>query len=239
MGLANYINWLAFCVSYMASIAFGNAGSRKSVQADLSLERLSPQLTQQRLWSTIVLVLFLLLLPGCAQEKAAQDLGDMGEPAAMPTSDSLEVIQVLKIACPSFADGQEIPAIYTCQGADINPRLDISGIPSGAKSLVLIVDDPDAPRGTWVHWVVWNIRPQGRIDESSVPHGAMQGLNDFGEHDYRGPCPPSGVHRYFLRLYALDTMLGISEDSRRTDVDAAMQGHILATAELIGTYRKK
>jgi hypothetical protein len=123
---------------------------------------------------------------------------------------------------------------------DVNPPLMVENIPPKAKSLALIVDDPDAPRGTWVHWVLWNVDPGTReIKEQSIPTGATQGMNDFGNRDYGGPCPPSGTHRYFFKLYALDTALTLGPDANKAALEAAMKGHILDKAELIGLYERK
>ena len=145
----------------------------------------------------------------------------------------------LQLVSPAFKHNELIPKKYTCDGKDINPPLLIENIPSGAKSLALIVDDPDAPVGTWVHWVVWNINPDTReIKEDSVPKGAQQGVNDFRKNDYGGPCPPSGTHRYFFKLYALDTMLNLSSKTKKGDLEGAMKGHILEKAELVGLYRR-
>ena len=151
-----------------------------------------------------------------------------------------EDIQNMKLTSPVFENNQLIPSKYACDGEDINPPLQISEVPEGAKSLVLIVDDPDAPMGTWDHWIVWNIDPDtGKIEEDSVPEGAVEGLNDFRKHSYGGPCPPSGTHRYFFKLYALDTQLELDDSSRKKDVERAMKGHILDTAELIGLYQRQ
>ncbi len=144
----------------------------------------------------------------------------------------------LKLTSPAFSHNGQIPQKFTCKGDDVNPKLDISGIPSGAKSLALIVDDPDAPRGTWVHWVIWNIPPTGKIGEDSVPQGASEGMTDSGMPGYGGPCPPSGTHRYFFKLYALDITLNLSPDARKPDLENAMRGHILAQTELIGLFSK-
>ncbi len=144
------------------------------------------------------------------------------------------------ISSTAFENNGGIPAKYTCDGMDINPPLAIHGTPAGAKSLALIVDDPDAPRGIWVHWVVWNIDPKTTaIGEDSVPKGAAQGINDFRKHDYGGPCPPSGTHRYFFKLYALDTQLNIGPNSEKTSLEKAMQGHIISQAQIMGTYKRK
>jgi Raf kinase inhibitor-like YbhB/YbcL family protein len=113
-------------------------------------------------------------------------------------------------------------------------------VPSEAKSLALIVDDPDAPVGMWVHWVVWNIDPSTReIAEDNVPRNAAQGKNDWKRNTYGGPCPPSGVHRYFFKLYALDTRLNLGTGTVKTDLEKAMHGHILGKAELIGLYKRR
>jgi len=145
----------------------------------------------------------------------------------------------LTITSPAFAGKSAIPARYTCDGEDINPALQIGAVPNGAKSLALIVDDPDAPAGTWVHWVVWNIPPQTReIPENGLPAGAVQGLNDWKRNSYGGPCPPSGTHRYFFRLYALDATLNLAATTSKAALLRAMQGHIIAQGELMGTYRR-
>lgn len=143
----------------------------------------------------------------------------------------------MKLTSPAFEHNQNIPKKFTCQGEDINPELNISEIPEGAKSLALIMDDPDAPMGTWVHWVVFNIQPAAaQIKENSIP--GKQGYNNFGRNDYGGPCPPSGTHRYFFKLYALDTLLNLKEGIKKEDIEKAMDGHILGKAELIGLYKK-
>jgi Raf kinase inhibitor-like YbhB/YbcL family protein len=145
-----------------------------------------------------------------------------------------------KLASPAFVNNGYVPAHYSCDGTDINPPLEIAGVPAGAKSLVLIVDDPDAPIGMWVHWVVWNIDPATReIAEDSVPSGASQGKNDWKRNSYGGPCPPSGVHRYFFKLYALDVKLNLGSGATKSELEKAMHGHALASAELIGLYKKR
>lgn len=143
----------------------------------------------------------------------------------------------MKIRSPEFKHNGFIPAKFTCQGDDVNPPLVIESIPEGAKTLVLIVDDPDAPMGTWVHWVLVNMPVTGKIEENSII--GKQGLNDFGRKDYGGPCPPSGTHRYFFKIYALDSELNLGEDAGKPDVEKAMEGHMLDKAELIGLYKKK
>lgn len=142
----------------------------------------------------------------------------------------------LSVSSSAFENNKLIPAKYTCDGANVNPPLTIEGVPDGAKSLVLIVDDPDAPMGTFDHWVVWNIPPTSKIEENAVP--GTEGVNDFRKRSYGGPCPPYGTHRYFFKVYALDTKLDLSPNSRKKDVEKAMQGHVLAKGELIGLYRR-
>jgi Raf kinase inhibitor-like YbhB/YbcL family protein len=143
----------------------------------------------------------------------------------------------MNITSPAFGDNQAIPGKYTCQGEDINPPLQISGIPDGTKSLALIVDDPDAPGKTWVHWVVFNIPVTQEIKENSIP--GSPGFNDFGRNAWGGPCPPSGTHRYFFKVYALDSTLNLKEGAKKQELEAAMQGHTLGQAQLIGLYKKK
>ncbi|MBI5388772.1 YbhB/YbcL family Raf kinase inhibitor-like protein [Candidatus Woesearchaeota archaeon] len=142
----------------------------------------------------------------------------------------------MELNSPAFAHNTLIPTRFTCQGEDMNPPLEITNLPTGTKSLVLIVDDPDAPGGNWDHWVVWNIPPTTTLEEDEVPEGAVEGINDFGKHTYGGPCPPKGTHRYFFKLFALDTILALPEASGKQEVLAAMQGHILADATLVGLY---
>ena len=143
----------------------------------------------------------------------------------------------MKVTSQEFKNGTSIPKRFTSEGVDVNPALDIADIPAEAKSLALIVDDPDAPRGTWVHWVMYNIPVTARIEEDSVP--GEQGLNDFGEIGYGGPSPPSGTqHRYFFKLYALDTELALSGRVNKRAVEEALKGHIVDKAELLGVYKR-
>lgn len=145
----------------------------------------------------------------------------------------------MKLTSPAFTSNSDLPSKYTCDADNISPPLQIADLPEGTQSLALIVDDPDAARGDWVHWLLWNIDPSTtEIAENSVPSGAIQGLTDFGRNDWGGPCPPSGTHRYFFKLYALDTTLDIPASSKKADLQSAMQGHILDQAELIGTYQR-
>ena len=142
----------------------------------------------------------------------------------------------MKIKSPAFEQDQMIPAKYTCQGEDINPQLIISNIPKEAKSLALIVDDPDAPAGTWTHWVVFDIPVENsEIKENTIP--GTQGLNNFGRNEWGGPCPPSGTHRYFFKIFALDTDLKLKEGTEREVVEKAMKEHVLDKAELMGKFQ--
>ena len=146
----------------------------------------------------------------------------------------------MKISSSAFQDGSVIPSKYTCDGEDINPPLEIKDIPEGTKSLVLIVDDPDAPMGTFLHWLVFNINPDvSLIEENSLPEGAVQGRNDFGKENYGGSCPPSGEHRYFFKIYALDSKLELAAGSNLKEVEEAIRGHILDEAQLVGLYQRK
>jgi Raf kinase inhibitor-like YbhB/YbcL family protein len=144
--------------------------------------------------------------------------------------------EAMELKSPEFKDSQFIPAKFSCEGKDVNPALVIENIPQAAKSLALIVDDPDAPMGTWVHWVVFDISPVSGIEENSIP--GKQGTNSSGGKNYHGPCPPSGVHRYFFKIYALDMVLNLKEGVGKEQLEKAMQGHILANAQLLGLYKK-
>jgi Raf kinase inhibitor-like YbhB/YbcL family protein len=146
----------------------------------------------------------------------------------------------MKIYSPEFNDNAMIPTKFTCQGQDINPQLLFEDIPEDAQSLVLIMDDPDAPMGTWVHWVLFNMPVDVTgIPEDSVPDNAVQGLNSWPKNNYGGPCPPSGTHRYFFKLYALDSELELDDTATKKDVEQAMQGHIIERAEYVGLFKKE
>jgi Raf kinase inhibitor-like YbhB/YbcL family protein len=155
-----------------------------------------------------------------------------------------------EITSTEFRSGGEIPIRYTCEGEDTSPALAWRDLPAGTRSLVLIVDDPDAPdpaapKMTWVHWVLFDLPPESRgLPEGAgsgkgLPEGTRVGRNDWKRADYGGPCPPIGRHRYFHKLYALDRRLSLPDQPSKQDVEAAMQGHVLATAELVGTYEKR
>ncbi|MAG12812.1 YbhB/YbcL family Raf kinase inhibitor-like protein [bacterium] len=145
----------------------------------------------------------------------------------------------MKITSSAFEHNQIIPEKFTCDGENINPALGFSDIPRETKSLVLTVDDPDAPAGLWVHWTVWNIAPgMTTIAENSVPEGGIEGVTNYGEPGYGGPCPPDGEHRYFFKLYALDIELDLPKDADKNILEEAMIGHVLDKAELIGLYTR-
>jgi len=150
------------------------------------------------------------------------------------------------ITSTAFSEGQPIPRKFTCQGSDVSPPLKWTGAPSNARSFALVADDPDAPVGTWVHWVLYNL-PAASTDLAentqklaALPGGARQGVNDFHQPGYGGPCPPPGKpHRYFFKLYALDTLLDLKPGATKKDVERAMENHILGQAQLMGTYQRK
>ncbi|MFB0525525.1 MAG: YbhB/YbcL family Raf kinase inhibitor-like protein [Phycisphaerae bacterium] len=151
----------------------------------------------------------------------------------------------IKIGSPAFEEGGMIPAKYTCDGADVSPPLKWEAVPEGTKSVALISDDPDAPMGTWVHWVIFGLPADARELAENIPHdktlpnGAKQGTSDFGRIGYGGPCPPSGTHRYFFKIYALDTELDLEAGARKRDLLRAMESHILAEGQLMGKYKRQ
>jgi len=177
-------------------------------------------------WSVAAGVLLLVVaLPGCR--------------------DSIARGQTMNLSSTSFQDGSQIPAKYTCSGTGISPQLAWSAPPAKTASLALIVVDPDAPRGTWVHWVLYNLPagtralPEGLPALGQLPDGALQGRNDFGKIGYGGPCPPPGSpHHYVFTLYALDAKLNLPVGATQAQVEAAMQGHILANVRLVGLFQR-
>lgn len=142
----------------------------------------------------------------------------------------------MKLTSKGFEHNQQIPKKFTCQGKDVSPGLSVAQVPDGTESLALIMDDPDAPGGTFVHWVAYDIPVTERIEEGASP--GTQGVNDFGRNGYGGPCPPSGTHRYVFKLYALDKKLGLRPGLSKKNLEEAMEGQILQKAELIGLYAK-
>jgi Raf kinase inhibitor-like YbhB/YbcL family protein len=150
-----------------------------------------------------------------------------------------------ELTSPAFANGGAIPRTYTCDGQDISPMLQWSNPPTGAQSFALIADDPDAPAGVWVHWVLYDLPsgtralPEGLAPDASLPDGSRQGKNSWGRLGYSGPCPPGGTHRYFFKLYALDAILNLAPGATKEQLLQAMQGHHLAEVELMGTYNRQ
>ncbi|MFH1194378.1 MAG: YbhB/YbcL family Raf kinase inhibitor-like protein [bacterium] len=150
----------------------------------------------------------------------------------------------MKITSPAFTEGTMIPARYTCDSINVSPQLEWTGAPQNTKTFTLICDDPDAPVGIWVHWVVFNIPgsvtslPEGIEPKDILPDGSKHGKNDFGKLGYGGPCPPGGTHRYFFKLYALDTELNLKPGIKKADLEKAMQGHVLAESQLMGKYKR-
>jgi hypothetical protein len=202
----------------------------------------------QRLKSIVVLVLTVIIflsLSGCLESDDVQkENTDMLNGSAADIEDNLTasleydamLSETLTVTSSAFEDGGAIPAKYACDGENINPELEISGVPAEAESLLLIMDDPDAPMGTFTHWVVWNISVASQIEENSIP--GVEGKNSVNQASYTGPCPPSGTHRYFFRIYALDIELDLESGSGREFVEDAMNGHVLACGELMGTYSR-
>ena len=162
------------------------------------------------------------------------------QPAATPKEEKVG----LKVTSTAFTEGQPIPKQYTCDGINISPPLEWSGVPQTAKTIAIICDDPDAPVGTWVHWVLYNLTSDkiGLIENTpateTLPGGGMQGTNDFKKFGYGGPCPPSGTHRYFFKLYALDAELSLKSGATKADLEKAIEGHIVSQGQLMGTYRR-
>jgi Raf kinase inhibitor-like YbhB/YbcL family protein len=179
----------------------------------------------------VAAVLLLLFGAGCRSGS---------EPAALG-----EFPMSIQLSSPAFTEGNPIPAKYTCDGGDVSPPLAWSGVPEAAKSLALIVDDPDAPVRTWVHWVLYGLSPgltelnEGLVKSATIEGLGVQGNNDFRKPGYSGPCPPRGKpHRYFYKLYALDTTLSLPAGATKGDLEEAMRGHILAQGQLIGSYSR-
>ncbi|AQT70103.1 putative kinase inhibitor protein [Anaerohalosphaera lusitana] len=181
---------------------------------------------------TLLLLVGTLCIAGCARDRDAAGKGEESE-------------MTIEITSPAFEEGQSIPARYTDDGVNISPPLNWKGLPEEAKSLAIIADDPDAPAKTWVHWVVYNISPEssgldeGMAKDEKMPDGTMQGMTDFGSVGYGGPAPPSGTHRYFFKIYALDKKLDMSPGAAKDELLKAMGGHIIAQGQLMGTYSRE
>lgn len=165
--------------------------------------------------------------------------------ATLTAPGPLSAAGTIVVKSPSFEEGKTIPQKHTCDGEDVSPQLAWTGVSEGAKSLAIICDDPDAPAGTWVHWVLYNLPADAVGLEEKVPpretlpSGARQGKNDFRKIGYNGPCPPGGTHRYFFKVYALDRLLDLPPGATKAELVRAMEGHVLAQGSLMGTYSRK
>lgn len=201
--------------------------------------------TRHSIGTTFVtfLLIIVLSISGCIEP-------NMEDPDVVPDPDDVNItpdepsvledildedsVKELNVTSPDFNDGTIIPAKYTCDGDNVNPSIEIGNIADDVVSLLLIMDDPDAPSGTFTHWIIWNLDPNMKITENDNP--GVEGLNSAGYSSYVGPCPPSGTHRYFFKFYALDTELDIEPGSERTLVENEIDGHVVAYGELIGLY---
>jgi Raf kinase inhibitor-like YbhB/YbcL family protein len=195
-----------------------------------------------------IIIFLIAVISGCVaeeKEKTTVTPSSTSTPAAIEkNTKEVTTMQNISISSEAFQAGGVIPKEYTCDGSDVSPALSWRGIPENAKSIALIMDDPDAPGGTFVHWVLFNIPPgmtklpRGVPENRTLNDGSSQGITDFGRIGYGGPCPPGGTHRYYFRLYALDTMLNLQPGASRKQLDDAMRGHILAQGELMGNYKR-
>lgn len=207
--------------------ASGRFDDRKGRSHLIGLDKSRPAVRTTR--TTVVVAVSLLLAAACGDGESRSTTSTA--PAAVPTEEA-----TMRLTSTAFAEGATIPAEHTCDGEDVSPPLQIDGIPETTETLVLIVDDPDAPAGTWDHWVAFDIAPAPEIPRDVGALG-IAGVNSFGTTGYGGPCPPSGSHRYVHQVYALDTALGLPEGATRAEVLEAMEGHVLAEATLTGLYR--
>lgn len=181
----------------------------------------------------VLISLLPLLLNSCKAEKQSEFTEEGGGKMA------------ITVTSPAFEEAGMIPARYTSDGQDVSPPLKWEGLPEGTKSTALISDDPDAPMKTWVHWVMWNIPadiaelPENVPPDAELPDGSKQGITDFRRHGYGGPSPPSGTHRYYFKVYALDSKLDLPSTSQKKDLLKAMEGHILAEGQLMSKYKRQ
>ncbi|HIH94243.1 TPA: YbhB/YbcL family Raf kinase inhibitor-like protein [Methanosarcina acetivorans] len=183
----------------------------------------------------VFLLAGVLLISGCVKNERAETPADeQSETSNTGKGDENMDIQIIKVFSSAFESNGTIPRKYTCNGENINPPLEFTDIPEGTESLVLIMDDPDAPMNPFTHWIVWNIEPVAKIEEDSIP--GIEGINNFREIGYGGPCPPSGTHRFFFRVYALDRQLELKAGAGRKELESEMIGHIIAEGELMGKY---
>lgn len=173
----------------------------------------------------VFILIILFIISGCAKKTTTHQTVN-------------EEVNNMKLESEDFEEGKSIPKEFTCDGDDISPKLVFKDIPEEAKSLALIMDDPDAPGSTFVHWIVWNIPPDTKEILKGEKITYLQGRTGFGSKKYGGPCPPSGTHRYFFKLYALDTMLSLGEESTKAELKEAMEGHVVSEVSLMGTYQR-
>lgn len=182
-----------------------------------------------------IILMFLLSFYGCREkgQKSSRSKGDK------------KMTSTITVTSPAFEDGAMIPSLYTCRGQNLSPAINWQDIPQGTGSIALTADDPDASVGDWVHWVVWNIPakltglPESLSTDAALPDGTRQGITDFGRSGYGGPCPPSGTHRYYFKVYALDTRLDLPDTTTKKDLLRAMEGHIIARGRLMGKYKRQ
>ncbi len=196
----------------------------------------------------IVLVIVAVFISGCVTDNEVTKVEFTPEATARVTETveehtrEVDIMEKFSVSSGAFAQGGTIPVEYTCDGSDVSPPLVFSGIPESAGSIALVMDDPDAPGKTWVHWVIFNIPvntkqlAEGIPGKGTLNDGSMQGMTDFGRVGYGGPCPPSGTHRYYFKVYALDTVLDLQPGASKQQLEKVMEGHVLAKAELMGRY---
>lgn len=182
-------------------------------------------------------LLISIVLIGCATRPRPAALTNGASPLLQNTNS-------IKLTSTAFKEGELIPRQYTCDGVNVSPSLEWSGAPKTARTLVIIADDPDAPAGTWVHWVLYNLPADniGMVENlpatDELRAGGFQGKNDFGKIGYGGPCPPSGTHRYFFKIYALDSQLSLKAGATKAEVEKSMEGHVVSQGQLMGMYRR-
>jgi Raf kinase inhibitor-like YbhB/YbcL family protein len=182
-----------------------------------------------------ILVLFLLLFLSCAGRQ---------QQLPQPASPQKQAQAEIKLTSSAFKNGEPIPRTYTCDGVNVSPPLEWSGVPRTAKTIAIVCDDPDAPGGTWAHWALYNLPAdniglvENTLATETLRAGGFQGKNDFGKIGYGGPCPPSGTHRYFFKIYALDSELPLKAGATKAELMKAMDDHVVLQGQLIGTYRR-
>ena len=176
-----------------------------------------------------------ILISGCIKSEQVETPANNKSSDAGKGDESVD-IRIIKVFSNAFESNSTIPKKYTCNGENINPPLEFTNIPEETESLVLIMDDPDSPMNPFTHWIVWNIEPVAKIEEDSIP--GVEGMNNFRKIGYGGPCPSSGTHRYYFRVYALDRQLELKAGSGRKELESEMIGHIIAEGELMGKYGK-